>query len=72
MNVCVLMKMLLVKFCLVTEIIQRGRERKEAVFCFVFGFWELMLHYFCLSKFCLVFGKTEMRKSRNFDEDVVG
>ena len=51
------MKMLLVKFCLVAEIIQRGRERKEAVFCFVFGFWELMLHFFfffCLAKFCLV------------------
>ena len=74
MNVCVLMKMLLVKFCLVAEIIQRGREKKEAFFCFVFRFWELMLHFFffCSAKFCLVFGNTEMRESRKFDEDVVG
>ena len=48
MNVCVLMKMLLVKFCSVAEIIQRGKEKKEAFFCFVFRFWELMLHFFLL------------------------
>ena len=40
------MKMLLVKFCLVSEITQRETEREEAFFCFVFGFSELMLHFF--------------------------
>ena len=39
------MKMLLVKFCLVAEITQRGRE-KGSVVLFCFWIWELMLHFF--------------------------
>ena len=72
------MKMLLVKFCLVAEITEGGRERerKEAFLCFVFGFWELMLHFlfsfFAWLSFVWFCGKTEVGKSRKFDEDVVG
>ena len=52
------MKMLLVKFCLVAEITEGGREREKgsvSLFCFwILGANGAFFFFFCLAKFCLV------------------
>ena len=73
------MKTLLVKFCLVAEITEGGRERERERKRFsLFCFWILganaafFFFFFAWLSFVWFCGKTEMRKSRKFDEDVVG